>query len=42
VVAETFELDISTTKKLLEGERGKIIRERNIVVRVQRKVIPYF
>ncbi|WJX44555.1 indole-3-glycerol-phosphate synthase [Trifolium repens] len=29
---ETFELDISTTKKLLEGERGKIIRERNIVM----------
>ncbi|CAL5190226.1 unnamed protein product [Lathyrus oleraceus] len=29
---ETFELDISTTKKLLEGERGKIIRERNIIM----------
>ncbi|KAI5447342.1 indole-3-glycerol phosphate synthase, chloroplastic [Lathyrus oleraceus] len=29
---ETFELDISTTKKLLEGERGKIVRERNIMM----------
>ncbi|KAK7251782.1 hypothetical protein RIF29_35296 [Crotalaria pallida] len=28
---ETFELDISITKKLLEGERGKIIREKNII-----------
>lgn len=41
VVAETFELDISTTKKLLEGERGKIVRERNIMVGVQRIVIPF-
>ncbi|KAL5125493.1 Indole-3-glycerol phosphate synthase, chloroplastic [Glycine soja] len=29
---ETFELDISITKKLLEGERGKIIRERGITM----------
>lgn len=29
---ETFELDISITKKLLEGERGKIIRERDITI----------
>ncbi|KAG5006993.1 hypothetical protein JHK85_025535 [Glycine max] len=29
---ETFELDISITKKLLEGERGKIIHERGILV----------
>ncbi|KAK7276463.1 hypothetical protein RIF29_17602 [Crotalaria pallida] len=29
---ETFELDISITKKLLEGERGKIIREKNIII----------
>ncbi|KAG2391145.1 Indole-3-glycerol phosphate synthase [Vigna angularis] len=29
---ETFELDISITKKLLEGERGKIIRERDIIM----------
>ncbi|RDX63284.1 Indole-3-glycerol phosphate synthase, chloroplastic [Mucuna pruriens] len=29
---ETFELDISITKKLLEGERGKIIRERGIIM----------
>lgn len=33
MIAETFELDISITKKLLEGERGKIIRERDIIVR---------
>ncbi|KAH1093193.1 hypothetical protein AAZX31_14G051500 [Glycine max] len=29
---ETFELDISITKKLLEGERGKIIHERGIIM----------
>ncbi|XP_068641288.1 indole-3-glycerol phosphate synthase, chloroplastic-like [Aristolochia californica] len=29
---ETFEVDISNTKKLLEGKRGKIIRERDIIV----------
>ncbi|KAH7844771.1 hypothetical protein Vadar_031477 [Vaccinium darrowii] len=29
---ETFELDISTTKKLLEGERGQLIRHKDIVV----------
>ncbi|KAL5699975.1 indole-3-glycerol-phosphate synthase [Ranunculus cassubicifolius] len=29
---ETFEVDISNTKKLLEGERGRIIREKNIIV----------
>ncbi|XP_020225350.1 indole-3-glycerol phosphate synthase, chloroplastic isoform X2 [Cajanus cajan] len=29
---ETFQLDISITKKLLEGERGKIIRERDITI----------
>uniref|UniRef100_A0A224X4B8 indole-3-glycerol-phosphate synthase n=2 Tax=Hypericum TaxID=55962 RepID=A0A224X4B8_9ROSI len=29
---ETFEVDISNTKKLLEGERGRIIRERDIIV----------
>ncbi|XP_058211232.1 indole-3-glycerol phosphate synthase, chloroplastic-like [Rhododendron vialii] len=28
----TFELDISTTKKLLEGERGQLIRRKDIVV----------
>lgn len=38
---ETFELDISTTKKLLEGERGKIIRERNIIVCFHRNIIPF-
>ncbi|KAJ1389489.1 Ribulose-phosphate binding barrel [Sesbania bispinosa] len=29
---ETFEVDIGITKKLLEGERGKIIREKNIIM----------
>ncbi|XP_073004332.1 indole-3-glycerol phosphate synthase, chloroplastic-like [Typha latifolia] len=29
---ETFEVDISNTKKLLEGERGEIIRQRGITV----------
>ncbi|KAJ7964678.1 Indole-3-glycerol phosphate synthase, chloroplastic [Quillaja saponaria] len=29
---ETFEVDIGITKKLLEGERGKTIREKNIII----------
>ncbi|GAB2228800.1 hypothetical protein Droror1_Dr00022931 [Drosera rotundifolia] len=29
---ETFNVDISNTKKLLEGRRGEIIREKNIIV----------
>ncbi|KAK1561166.1 hypothetical protein Q3G72_035109 [Acer saccharum] len=29
---ETFEVDISNTKKLLEGERGQMIREKDIIV----------
>ncbi|WCJ42880.1 Indole-3-glycerol phosphate synthase [Euphorbia peplus] len=29
---ETFELDISITKKLLEGERGELIRQKDIMV----------
>ncbi|KAK3144521.1 hypothetical protein QOZ80_4AG0314200 [Eleusine coracana subsp. coracana] len=29
---ETFEVDIGNTKKLLEGERGKIIAQKNIIV----------
>nr|CAD1825326.1 unnamed protein product [Ananas comosus var. bracteatus] len=29
---ETFEVDISNTKRLLEGERGRIIAERDIIV----------
>ncbi|GJW12743.1 indole-3-glycerol phosphate synthase, chloroplastic-like protein, partial [Tanacetum coccineum] len=29
---ETFEVDISNTKKLLEGERGDKIRQKNIIV----------
>ncbi|XP_024965657.1 indole-3-glycerol phosphate synthase, chloroplastic-like isoform X2 [Cynara cardunculus var. scolymus] len=29
---ETFEVDISNTKKLLEGERGEKLRQKNIIV----------
>ncbi|XP_071926295.1 indole-3-glycerol phosphate synthase, chloroplastic-like [Coffea arabica] len=29
---ETFKVDISNTKNLLQGERGRIIRERGIIV----------
>ncbi|KAJ4730247.1 indole-3-glycerol phosphate synthase, chloroplastic-like [Melia azedarach] len=29
---ETFKVDISNTKRLLEGERGKIIRQKDIIV----------
>ena len=29
---ETFEVDISNTKKLLEGERGQKILEKDIIV----------
>lgn len=29
---ETFEVDVSNTKRLLEGERGEIIRQRGITV----------
>ncbi|KAK6238704.1 hypothetical protein QUC31_004173 [Theobroma cacao] len=29
---KTFELDISNTKKLLEGERGKMVRQKDIIV----------
>ncbi|KAA3459016.1 indole-3-glycerol phosphate synthase, chloroplastic-like [Gossypium australe] len=29
---ETFEVDISNTKKLLEGERGQMIRKKDIIV----------
>ncbi|OVA19762.1 Indole-3-glycerol phosphate synthase [Macleaya cordata] len=29
---ETFEVDISNTKQLLEGERGEIIRQKDIIV----------
>lgn len=32
-VAETFEVDISNTKKLLEGERGQHVRQKGIKVR---------
>ncbi|XP_010547198.1 PREDICTED: indole-3-glycerol phosphate synthase, chloroplastic [Tarenaya hassleriana] len=29
---ETFEVDVSNTKKLLEGERGELIRQKDILV----------
>lgn len=29
---ETFEVDISNTKKLLEGERGQLICQKDIIV----------
>ncbi|XP_071724367.1 indole-3-glycerol phosphate synthase, chloroplastic-like [Rutidosis leptorrhynchoides] len=29
---ETFQVDITNTKRLLEGEHGKIIRQRDIIV----------
>uniref|UniRef100_A0A6N2MPR1 indole-3-glycerol-phosphate synthase n=1 Tax=Salix viminalis TaxID=40686 RepID=A0A6N2MPR1_SALVM len=29
---ETFEVDISNTKRLLEGERGQLIRQKDIIV----------
>jgi hypothetical protein len=31
---ETFEVDISNTKKLLEGERGQMIAQKGIIVSV--------
>nr|XP_027062845.1 indole-3-glycerol phosphate synthase, chloroplastic-like [Coffea arabica] len=31
---ETFKVDISNTKNLLQGERGRIIRERGIIVSI--------
>lgn len=31
---ETFEVDISNTKRLLEGERGCIIAQRDILVSI--------
>ena len=30
--AETFEVDISITKRLIEGERGQRIRDKGIMV----------
>lgn len=33
-VLETFELDNSNTKKLLEGKRGELIRWKDILVRL--------
>ena len=32
LLTETFEVDTSNTKRLLEGERGKLIRERDVIV----------
>lgn len=34
---ETFKVDTSNTKKLLEGERGRLIRERDILVSISLK-----
>lgn len=31
-LSETFEVDISNTKKLLEGERGQLICQKDIIV----------
>lgn len=32
MLAETFEVDNNNTKRLLEGDRGQRIREKNIIV----------
>jgi len=32
--AETFEVDISNTKKLLEGERGQLIAQMDVIVSI--------
>ena len=32
--AETFEVDISNTKKLLEGERGQLIAQKDVIVSI--------
>lgn len=31
---ETFEVDISNTKRLLEGERGQIIAQKDVIVSI--------
>jgi hypothetical protein len=31
---ETFEVDISNTKKLLEGERGQTIAQKGVIVSI--------
>lgn len=31
---ETFEVDITNTKKLLEGERGQIIAQKDVIVSI--------
>lgn len=31
-LSETFEVDLGITKKLLEGERGELIRQKDILV----------
>jgi hypothetical protein len=31
---ETFEVDISNTKKLLEGERGQMIAQKGVIVSI--------
>lgn len=37
-VSETFEVDISNTKKLLEGEHGRQIREKDMIVSTYHEV----
>ncbi|XP_052179004.1 indole-3-glycerol phosphate synthase, chloroplastic-like isoform X2 [Diospyros lotus] len=36
---ETFEVDISSTRKLLEGKRGQLIHEKDIVVLVGESIV---
>jgi hypothetical protein len=31
---ETFEVDITNTKKLLEGERGQVIAQKDVIVSI--------
>lgn len=33
-VPETFEVDITNTKKLLEGERGQVIAQKDVIVSI--------
>lgn len=40
LLAETFEVDISNTKQLLEGKRGDLIRQRDVIVSIFVIIIP--
>jgi hypothetical protein len=33
-VPETFEVDITNTKRLLEGERGQVIAQKDVIVSI--------